>query len=72
MPLHKPCIPILVGTSWPHSGLIRRAARWDGILPYKYTGDGTWEDMTPVEVRELKAAVEALRVVFTPNEHSLF
>ena len=38
----------------------------------KYTGDGIWEEMTPADIGELKAAVEARRVVSTPNEHSLF
>jgi hypothetical protein len=68
IPLQQPRIPILVGASWPHKGPIRRAARWDGIVPYKYTSDGNWQDMTPEEIRELKAAVEAQRVVSTPFE----
>jgi hypothetical protein len=37
-------------------------------VPHKYSSDGTWQDMTPAEIRELKAAVEAQRLVSTPFE----
>jgi len=60
-PVQKPRIPIWVGGTWPFKGPLRRAARWNGMLPYKHTDDGSWQDMTPEEVRELKAFIERER-----------
>ena len=65
-PVQRPRIPIWVGAGWPHAGPIQRAARWDGIVPYKYTKDGTWQDMTPDDVQALKAAIESQRTISTP------
>jgi hypothetical protein len=33
-PVQKPRIPILLGGWWPNKKPFRRAARWDGIMPY--------------------------------------
>lgn len=60
-PKQQPRIPILVGGSWPHKGPVRRAARCDGIVPYKDTHGGGWQDMTPDDVRALKAELSTLR-----------
>ncbi len=67
-PIQKPRIPIWIGATLPHKRPVRRAARWDGILPYKDTGDGSWQDITPAEVQGLKAEIEAQRTLSTPFE----
>jgi hypothetical protein len=33
-PIQQPRIPILMGCWWPNKKPFRRAARWDGIMPY--------------------------------------
>ena len=60
-PVQKPRIPIWVGGSWPHKGPVRRAARWDGILPFRDTHGGPWQDMTPNDLQALKAAIQEQR-----------
>lgn len=67
-PAQTPRIPIWVGCSWPHKGPVQRAAHWDGIVPYKYTHNGTWQDMTPADVEALKATIESQRTTSTPFE----
>ncbi len=69
--VQQPRIPIWVGASLPHKGPVRRAARWDGIIPYKYTPDSSWQDVTPEEVRALKAEIEDQRTSSAPFEISL-
>jgi hypothetical protein len=54
---------------------MRRTLRWDGVLPFKMTADGTSlaDDgnnlaggMTPTDVREMKAFIDAQRAQTTP------
>ncbi len=57
-PVQRPRIPIWVGGVWPRKAPVRRAARWDGFIPYKHVEDGgRQEDMNPEDVREILAAV---------------
>jgi alkanesulfonate monooxygenase SsuD/methylene tetrahydromethanopterin reductase-like flavin-dependent oxidoreductase (luciferase family) len=65
-PVQQPRIPIWIGGSLPHKGPIKRAARWDGMLPYKKTGDGSWQDMTPAEVSALRSEIEQQRTTAAP------
>lgn len=60
-PMQQPRIPIWVGGSWPHKGPVQRAARWDGIVPYKDTHGRGWQDMTPDDVQALKAELSSQR-----------
>ncbi len=56
-PLQSPRIPIWVAGMWPNERPIRRAARWDGVVPIH-------ADITPFstgEVRDLVAFVRAQR-----------
>ena len=70
-PVQQPRIPIWIGASLPHKGPVRRAARWDGILAYKYTPDGSWQDLTAEEVRALRGEIESQRTSPAPFEISL-
>ncbi len=62
-PVQTPRIPIWVGGGWPRRGTLQRAARWDGIVPYKVTKNGNWADMTPADVRDLKASIARHRSI---------
>jgi alkanesulfonate monooxygenase SsuD/methylene tetrahydromethanopterin reductase-like flavin-dependent oxidoreductase (luciferase family) len=55
-PVQRPRIPIWVGGGYPNPRPTRRAARWDGSCLYKETHGGPWENMTPADVRALRAA----------------
>lgn len=66
-PAQMPRIPIWVGGIYPRKGPIRRAARWDGACLYKTTG----EDMTPADVRALRADVDAHRSTQAPFDIAL-
>lgn len=52
-PVQSPRVPVWVGGSTQAAAVRRRAARADGIVPYKLTDTDTWADFTPDEVREL-------------------
>ena len=60
-PAQSPRIPIWVAGWWPNKPPLRRAARWDGVLP------GKWDrTLTPEEVRALVAYVAAHRAGASP------
>jgi alkanesulfonate monooxygenase SsuD/methylene tetrahydromethanopterin reductase-like flavin-dependent oxidoreductase (luciferase family) len=65
-PIQQPHIPIWVGGAWPNPGPVRRAARWDGACLFKRTTDGSWHDMTPDDIRAMKASIESQRAKTAP------
>ena len=56
--LQQPRIPVWVGGWWPAKAPFRRAARWDGVIPLKQSGDNL---LTPEEVVELLDFIRAQR-----------
>ncbi len=67
LPVQSPRIPIWVGGGWPLHGPSLRAARWDGSCLYKHPAAGSKDqDITPDDVRALKAFVERHRTASTP------
>ncbi|MGW5669751.1 LLM class flavin-dependent oxidoreductase [Micromonospora sp. NPDC003776] len=60
-PVQSPRVPVWVGGSIQAKAVLRRAARADGIVPYKLTDTDDWADLTPDEVHELAAALPATR-----------
>ncbi|MET7968553.1 LLM class flavin-dependent oxidoreductase [Micromonospora sp. NPDC005305] len=60
-PVQSPRVPVWVGGSLQAGAVLRRAARADGIVPYKLTDTAGWSDVTPDEVRDLVAALPATR-----------
>ena len=48
----QPRIPVWVGGWWPTKAPFRRAARWDGVIPLKHSGDNLLTPQDVVEVRE--------------------
>jgi alkanesulfonate monooxygenase SsuD/methylene tetrahydromethanopterin reductase-like flavin-dependent oxidoreductase (luciferase family) len=65
-PVQQPRPPIWVVGAWPRPRSLERALRWDGILPNKMTGPGQFSEMTPADLRELKAYVDEHRTASTP------
>lgn len=60
-PVQQPRIPIWVVGAWPRPKSLRRALQWDGILPTKILEDGSFADMTPTDIKELKMFLEQHR-----------
>ncbi|MEH1168487.1 LLM class flavin-dependent oxidoreductase [Micromonospora sp. CPCC 205539] len=60
-PVQSPRVPVWVGGSTQAGAVRRRAARADGIVPYKLTDTDGWSDFTAEEVADLVAALPATR-----------
>ncbi|HTD50158.1 MAG TPA: LLM class flavin-dependent oxidoreductase, partial [Acidimicrobiia bacterium] len=61
-PRQRPRIPIWSAMLWPpRPGPLRRAARCDGVVPFRPDGA-----LTPDDARALRAVIEARRVGGTP------
>jgi hypothetical protein len=54
-----PRIPIWVVEVWPRTKSMRRVIRYEGLLPVKIDEDGTSAEMTPADIRDMKAFIEA-------------
>lgn len=76
-PAQSPRIPIWVVGAWRREKSMRRAVRWDGVLPIRMRADGQSlaDDghalaggMTPGDVRDLKAYVDEHRTQSTPYD----
>jgi alkanesulfonate monooxygenase SsuD/methylene tetrahydromethanopterin reductase-like flavin-dependent oxidoreductase (luciferase family) len=53
-PVQTPRIPIWVVAAWPRPASMRRAVRWDGVMPARANADGRFEDsLTPDDLRAL-------------------
>ena len=63
-PVQSPRIPIWVAATWPRPAPIRRAARWDGVVPVRER----LAPMTPADVRGIVEAIRAERRVDDPFE----
>jgi alkanesulfonate monooxygenase SsuD/methylene tetrahydromethanopterin reductase-like flavin-dependent oxidoreductase (luciferase family) len=61
--LQQPRIPVWVGGWWPVKAPFRRAARWDGVIPLKTTGDNL---LTPQDVVELLDFIRTQRTSAEP------
>ena len=66
-PIQQPRIPLWVPAIWPRRRSMERAMKCDGLLPEKWTSDGP-VDLTPDDVREIKAYVDANRTLTTPYD----
>jgi len=54
IPVQQPRIPVWVAAMWPSRRPVRRAARWDGVVPIFYSiEDDEYSEPTPEMVREL-------------------
>jgi len=53
-------LPVWVACEWPHRSPLRRAARYDGVVPIKIV-DGEYGFMTPEDVDQLRRVIQSLR-----------
>ncbi len=65
-PVQKPRIPIWVVGMWPRQKSMRRAIKYDGLLPAMKGEDGKWIAFGPDHIREMKAYIDANRADRTP------
>lgn len=65
-PVQRPRIPVWVVGAWPRMKSMRRAMRYDGLLPTVLGKDGQPRQASPADVRAIRAFVEANRVATTP------
>ena len=59
----QPRIPIWVGGWWPIKAPFHRAARWDGVIPLKQSGDNL---LTPQDVTEVRDFIRKERTSDEP------
>jgi alkanesulfonate monooxygenase SsuD/methylene tetrahydromethanopterin reductase-like flavin-dependent oxidoreductase (luciferase family) len=60
-PVQSPRIPIWVVGAWPHKKSVRRGARWDGLLAARMDPSGSFVEVRPEDIREMKAFIEENR-----------
>lgn len=65
-PVQQPRIPIWIVGAWPRPKSMQRVLRYDGLLPAKMNPDGTWAELTPDDIREMKAFIDRERTATTP------
>jgi alkanesulfonate monooxygenase SsuD/methylene tetrahydromethanopterin reductase-like flavin-dependent oxidoreductase (luciferase family) len=65
-PTQSPRIPIWVVGAWPRKKSIQRALRYDGILPRKMHEDGSFAEMTPADLEDLRLFIAEHRHDPTP------
>lgn len=65
-PVQQPRIPLWAPVIWPRKKSMQRILKCDGLLPEKLSPDGKPEDVTPKDVSEMKAFVNANRTLTTP------
>lgn len=61
-PVQSPRIPVWVAARWPFKRPLRRAARWDGVLPIQWNAG----PITPAVIREIAAYIARHRTLDTP------
>jgi hypothetical protein len=65
-PLQQPRIPIWVVGAWPRLKSMRRALRYEGLLPNVFDNQGKNRALTPADVEEIHAYVQQNRSPGTP------
>jgi alkanesulfonate monooxygenase SsuD/methylene tetrahydromethanopterin reductase-like flavin-dependent oxidoreductase (luciferase family) len=62
-PVQRPRVPIWVAGTWPNKKPLRRAARWDGVLPLP---KDDFSELSPDEIREIAAYIAEHRTSAEP------
>jgi hypothetical protein len=65
-PVQQPRIPLWVAGIWPRKKSMQRVLKCDGLLAEKIGQDGKPEEVTPADIRAMKAYVDANRTLTTP------
>jgi hypothetical protein len=66
MPVQQPRIPLWCVGLWPSKKSMGRVLKCDGVIAEKRSKDNQPEDVTPGDIREIKAYVDANRTLSTP------
>ncbi len=64
-PVQTPRIPVWVVGAWKRPKSLQRTLRYDGILPAKMNADGSFADMTPADIRDMKIYIDSQRTSTT-------
>lgn len=67
-PIQQPRIPIWVVGAWPRPKSMRRAMRYDGLLPVKMDANGEFAELEPDDIRAMRSFIDAHRDQTTPFE----
>jgi alkanesulfonate monooxygenase SsuD/methylene tetrahydromethanopterin reductase-like flavin-dependent oxidoreductase (luciferase family) len=67
-PVQQPRIPIWVAGAWPRPKSMQRALRYDGLLPNKLDATGKQAQITPDDIRAIRAYIDEQRTPATPFE----
>ena len=70
-PIQQPLIPIWVAARWPEKKPLRRAGRWDGIIPL-YSRAGQGKSISPEDLRQTIDYVAELRTNDDPYDVANF
>jgi hypothetical protein len=65
-PVQQPRIPLWVVGIWPRKKSMRRVLKCDGILAEKMSPEGKGEEVTPIDICDIKSYVDANRTLSTP------
>jgi hypothetical protein len=65
-PVQQPRIPLWIVGIWPKRKSMQRVLKCDGVLVEKRSPAGEVEDVTPEDIREIKAYIDANRALTTP------
>jgi alkanesulfonate monooxygenase SsuD/methylene tetrahydromethanopterin reductase-like flavin-dependent oxidoreductase (luciferase family) len=65
-PVQQPRIPLWVPGHWPRRKSMQRALKADGLIVEKLNAEGKGEEVTPADIRDVKAYVDANRTLTTP------
>jgi len=68
-PVQQPRIPLWVVGVWPRKTSMQRAMKGDGLIPHRLNPDGKFADVTPADLREMKAYVDDHRTLTTPFDY---
>lgn len=65
-PVQQPRVPLWVPGIWPRRKSMQRVLMCDGVLTEKKNQEGMGEEVTAVDIQEIKAYVDANRTLTTP------
>ena len=65
-PVQQPRVPLWCVGIWPRKKSLQRALKCDGMIVEKMGAEGKPEDITPDDIRQIKAYVDEKRTLSTP------
>jgi hypothetical protein len=68
-PVQQPRIPLWVPGIWPRMKSMQRLLKCDGLLPQKMNLNSEFEEVTPDDLLEMKAYIDANRTLTTPFDY---